>query len=261
MNSGSVCWSSKCSPLPPNLFLSCTLLAVPVGSTLCMTFVSMATWVLLPLIPFDTCLCVWYYCCALLWFCWGVWHGLSESKTSIPFSYNFMVASIVLCMHTLHLINSCLHSCYCELCECELLVVSLCIVSGNAGGDWYNIMDYGGSSSSSIRIWCTPPCQFSTALCCETPVTRLSDLWAFACVTNVLSRLERAEMELFIPQARKLKEKCLYKGHELVIHSKVSTVSSHDIYYSSSPATLPSVNPKASGTINNWLVVIASCVI
>ena len=124
MNSGSVCRSSKCSPPPPNLFLSCTLLAVPVGSTLCMTFVSMATWVLLLLIPFDTCLWVWYYCCALLWFCWGVWHGLSESKTSIPFSYNFVVA-IIICSPSNTAVVCRLHFCYCELCECKLLI-SMC---------------------------------------------------------------------------------------------------------------------------------------
>ena len=242
----------------PNLFLSCTLLAVPVGSTLCMTFVSMATWVLLPLIPFDTCLCVWYYCSALLWFCWGVWHGLSESKTSIPFSYNFVVTIIVLCMHTLHLINSCLQAAFLLLWVVWMWSFSCIIVYcfrkcrwrliQHHGLWWILLLLYSHLVHTSMSILDCPMLRDPS----DQTVRPVSFCMCNQCFVKA------GESMSFVPQARKLKEKCLYKGHELVIHSKVSTVSSHDICYSSSPAMLPSVNPKASGTINNcgwwWLL-------
>ena len=49
-------------------------------------------------------------------------------------------------------------------------------VLGSADCGCSTNMGYGGSSSSSTLIWCTLPCPSWTALCYETPVTRLSDL-------------------------------------------------------------------------------------
>ena len=100
-------------------------------------------------------------------------------------------------------------------------------------------MDCGGSSSFSTLIWCTPPCPFSTVLCCETPVTRLSDLWAFACVTNALSRLEEQKLSCLSHKVLVQRTWISTNQWTFSLHSKVSTVSSHDIYYSSFPVTLP----------------------
>ena len=64
-----------------------------------MTFVSMATWVLSSPTWSDTCLCLWHYCCALLWFYWGV--CVSSSFASFfsafrptAFFYSVMVTSL-----------------------------------------------------------------------------------------------------------------------------------------------------------------------
>ena len=120
----------------PIFFLSYTLLAVPVGSTLSMTFVSMATWVLLSPIHSDTCLCVWCYYCALLWFYWGVWgHYLVPSWVKHLYHTRFIlwwlllfcicVLSTIWCWYMSSAVVCSLHFYYCELCGCEILV---CII-------------------------------------------------------------------------------------------------------------------------------------
>ena len=59
----------------------------------------MATWVLSSRTSSDTCLCLWHYCCALLWFYWGV--CVSSSFASFfsafrptAFFYSVMVTSL-----------------------------------------------------------------------------------------------------------------------------------------------------------------------
>ena len=136
-----------------------------------------------------------------------------------------MVVIVVLHMHPLyhiHVISCCLQLAFLLLWVVWMWNSSMYHCTGNAGGDWYNTMDCGGSFSSSTLIWCTLPCLFLTALCCETQVIRLSDLWG-SCkymYNQCFIRTVEGKSEGFIPQTRKPREKYLHKDMISTLHTK-----------------------------------------
>ena len=112
-------------------------------------------------------------------------------------------------MMLIHVISCCLQLAFLLLWVVWMWNSSMYHCTGNAGGDWYNTMDCGGSFSSSTLIWCTLPCPFLTALCCETQMIRLLDLWG-SCkymYNQYFVRTAERKFEGFIPQTRKPREK------------------------------------------------------
>ena len=112
-------------------------------------------------------------------------------------------------MMLIHVISCCLQLAFLLMWVVWMWNSSMYHCTGNAGGDWYNTMDCGGSFSSSTLIWCTLPSPFLTALCCETQLIRLLDLWG-SCkymYNQCFVRTAEGKFEGVIPQTRKPREK------------------------------------------------------